>query len=50
MSLELEDGEIIEDVLIFIQIRVVTNKNEIEEAFHTMEEAEEYLGQVEQVR
>lgn len=50
MSLELEDGERIEDVLVFVMVRVITNKNEIEEGFNTMEEAEAYLDKVEAAR
>lgn len=48
--LELEADECIEDVDIMITITVRTNRDDYDEVFYTLEEAEAYLDQVEALK
>lgn len=47
---ELAPNETIEDVDIMITITIHTNQREIDEVFYSLEEAEDYLDQVEALK
>ena len=47
MSLELEDDEVVEDIMVMVIITIRTNKDVLEETFYSLENAEDFLDQIE---